>query len=113
MTAAHLARAQAYLDARLHDPGLTLLAASRDLGFSVRYLHQLFREVDSTPRTWLYDQRLRRARTMLSRRTAPALTITEVAARVGFKDPSHFSRAFKALYGFSPAEFRRREHANA
>jgi AraC-like DNA-binding protein len=50
---------------------------------------------------------------MLSRRTPPALTITEIASRVGFKDPSHFSRAFKALYGCSPAEFRKREHPYA
>jgi hypothetical protein len=31
-------------------PGLTLLAAGHDLGFSLRYLHELFREADTTPR---------------------------------------------------------------
>ncbi|MFE9650281.1 helix-turn-helix domain-containing protein [Streptomyces sp. NPDC006365] len=29
-----------------------------------------------------------------------------MALRVGFKDPSHFSRAFKARYGTSPANCR-------
>ncbi len=102
-----LARAQAYLDARLPDTDLTLLAASHDLGFSIRYLHQLFHEANSTPRRWLYDQRLDRARTMLSTADPRAPIVTEIASRVGFKDPSHFSRAFKARYGVTPADFRR------
>jgi len=102
-----LARAQAYLDARLPDTDLTLLAASRDLGFSVRYLHQLFHEANSTPQRWLYDQRLDRARTMLSTADAQAPTVTEIASRVGFKDPSHFSRSFKTRYGVTPADFRK------
>ncbi|TLS47528.1 helix-turn-helix domain-containing protein [Streptomyces montanus] len=63
-----LSRAKEYLDERLHDPGLTLLAVGHALGFSLRYLHQLFQEAGTTPRTWLYDRRLDRARTMLLRR---------------------------------------------
>lgn len=102
-----LRRAKEYLDERLHDPGLTLLAAGHALGFSLRYLHQLFQEAGTTPRTWLYDRRLDRARTMLLRPPGQdAPTIADIALRVGFKDPSHFSRAFKARYGTSPVNFR-------
>ena len=108
-----LARAQAYLEARLDDSGLTLLAASRDLGFSVRYLHQLFHEAGSTPSRWLYDQRLLRARTMLGARNPDApTTIAAIASRVGFKDPSQLSRAFKIRYGVSPATFRNTTRAS-
>ena len=86
---------------------MTLLAASRDLGFSIRYLHQLFHEAGTTPRGWLYDRRLDRARSMLLKSGQVAPAIHSIALRVGFKDPSHFSRAFKARYGSSPASYRR------
>jgi AraC-like DNA-binding protein len=33
--------------------------------------------------------------------------VTKIAYRVGFKDPSHFTRRFKARFGVSPNEFRR------
>ncbi|MGW0577507.1 helix-turn-helix domain-containing protein [Streptomyces sp. NPDC002920] len=102
-----LRRAKAYLDEYVHDPGLTLLAAAHALGFSLRYLHQLFHEAGTTPRAWLYDRRLARARTILMRQSDhDSPTITDIALRVGFKDPSHFSRAFKARYGASPITYR-------
>ncbi len=102
-----LRRAREYLNERLHDPGLTLLAVGHALGFSLCYLHQLCHEAGTTPRSWLYDQRLDRARTMLLRRSDhDSPTIADIALRVGFKDPSHFSRAFKARFGTSPANCR-------
>ncbi|MGC5018148.1 helix-turn-helix domain-containing protein [Micromonospora sp. DT47] len=48
---------------------------------------------------------------MSSRRADPAsahLTVHEVAARSGFRDPAHFGRAFRAAYGLSPREHRDR-----
>jgi AraC-like DNA-binding protein len=102
-----LRRAKTYLADRLHDPTLTLLAAGHDLGFSLRYLHQLFREADTTPRTWLYEQRLDRARALLRTAGHDRPTVGSVALSVGFKDPSHFSRVFKARYGCSPADYRK------
>ena len=33
--------------------------------------------------------------------------VTKIAYRVGFKDPSHFTRRFKARFGVSPNEYRR------
>jgi AraC-like DNA-binding protein len=102
-----LRRAKAYLSANLHDDHLTLLAASLQLGFSLRYLHQLFSEVDATPRSWLFEQRLDRARQLLVQQDADSTTLAEIAARVGFKDPSHFSRAFRRRFGTSPGALRR------
>lgn len=102
-----LRRAKEHLDERLHDPELTLLAVGQALGFSLRYLHLLFHEAGTTPRTWLYDRRVDRARALLLRRfDHGSLTVSDIALRVGFKDPSHFSRAFKARYGVSPVTYR-------
>jgi AraC-like DNA-binding protein len=33
--------------------------------------------------------------------------IAEIATRWGFRSPAHFTRAFQARYGITPAEFRR------
>jgi len=37
----------------------------------------------------------------------PDVTMLEVAGRVGYEDPSNFSRAFRHVTGLSPREFRR------
>jgi AraC-like DNA-binding protein len=36
---------------------------------------------------------------------APDAMVKQVAEKVGFDDPFHFSRAFKAVLGVSPSEF--------
>ena len=36
------------------------------------------------------------------------LQIAEISYRIGFESPSHFSRSFRASYGFSPSQWRRR-----
>ena len=36
------------------------------------------------------------------------LQIAEISYRTGFESPSHFSRSFRAFYGFSPSQWRRR-----
>jgi AraC-like DNA-binding protein len=37
------------------------------------------------------------------------LSIAEAAGAVGWTDPNYASRCFRALYGMSPTEFRRRQ----
>jgi AraC family transcriptional regulator len=34
-------------------------------------------------------------------------TISEIAEKFGFKDPSHFSRCFLRIYGVTPSRYRR------
>lgn len=54
---------------------------------------------DITPRQWIMDHRLDLAHTILESQSLPA---TEVAMRVGFKNRSHFSNAFKSRFGYAP-----------
>ena len=58
----------------------------------------------STPISFLHDIRLRRAAEIMRHETEAS--IENVAHRVGFNSRSHFSRAFKAQFGRSPASFR-------
>jgi AraC-like DNA-binding protein len=84
-----------------------LLCATRPASSSARRRRELFREADTTPRGWLYAQRLDRARAMLSGAGCDAQNVSSIALHVGFKDASHFSRAFKSRFGTSPGAYRR------
>jgi two-component system response regulator YesN len=50
--------------------------------------------------------RLGRSRQLLS---ATNDMISEVAYKVGYSDPIYFARRFKAKYGVSPSEYRKKE----
>lgn len=57
------------------------------------------------PMAFLHDVRMRRAAQLLQ--AGRGLSVDEVARRVGFSSRSHFSQAFKAQFGESPAAYRR------
>ena len=42
----------------------------------------------------------------------PAIAIADVARLVGYRQPSHFARAFRRRYGLAPAGFRERARKN-
>ncbi len=76
-------------------------------GVSLRTLQRLFRErFDTSPMTWLMEVRLSEAARLIRAGDDP---VTKVAYRVGFKDPSHFTRRFRGRFGVSPNEYRRAE----
>jgi AraC family transcriptional regulator len=56
------------------------------------------------PHQYVILRRVERAKQLL--RTAPDLSLAEVAAHVGFSDQSQFSRHFKRLFGVTPGQFR-------
>jgi AraC-like DNA-binding protein len=101
-----LKRAQKNLLAHLHDPEWTLKKTSLELGMSQRYLHQVFAGVGLTPASWWMQARLEHALRLLQ---SPGVTVREAAERTGFKDPAHFSRAFKKQHGITPGKIR--DHA--
>lgn len=67
------------------------------------YLCRLFqRFAKASPYQLLLRRRIHHAATLLQSRR---LLIKEVAAELGFADPYHFSRSFKAVMGLSPQRF--------
>src|SRR5690606_34226151 len=50
------------------------------------------------------------ARTLLRERT---LSISDVAARVGYRDPLYFSKVFRRRFGQSPANWRKQAAAES
>ncbi|WP_288813742.1 helix-turn-helix transcriptional regulator, partial [uncultured Gordonia sp.] len=101
--AADLRAVQNAMADHLHDPDHTIALVAAELGMSVRYVHKLFSTTGTTPRAWLYARRLEKARALLAR---SELGVADICAQVGFRDPSHFSRAFSRAFGVSPSRYR-------
>ena len=89
--------------------------ASTDLGpasiaaahfISTRHLHGLFQEQGTTVSTWIRTRRLEQCRRDLLDPMLADRPVAAIAARWGFVDAAHFSRAFKTAYGVSPSEYR-------
>ena len=91
---------------RCHEPNLTPAAIADAHRISKRYLHHLFAHADSTFGDELMKQRLDCAQRLLSDARFAALKVSDIAARCGFQDPSHFSRRFRMAFGARPFEFR-------
>ncbi|MER7840696.1 helix-turn-helix domain-containing protein [Streptomyces sp. NPDC096040] len=100
-------RITASVRARLGEPGLTPQDIADQHAISLRYLHRLFQRHGTTVGAWVRTRRLESAREELAEPGAAHRSIAAVAARWGFTTPSHFSRAFRDLYGMSPAQWRR------
>lgn len=73
---------------------------------SVRHLHALFAEHDTTVSTVIKQRRLEHARADLTDPSFSTKTVAAIAGRWGFVDAAHFSRVFKQHYGVSPSELR-------
>lgn len=80
-------------------------------GTSERTLLRTFvREVGTSPTAYRLALRLNEAARLTW--AEPALTMPEVAARVGFDDLPYFHRAFRREFGMTPAAYGRRERAS-
>jgi AraC family transcriptional regulator, positive regulator of tynA and feaB len=94
------------LRSRLHETGLSPLDVADQHGVSRRSLHYAFASANTTFIEHLMSLRLERAREMLNDARFSDLPVSEVAARCGFTDPSHFARRFRQQFGQSPQQFR-------
>jgi transcriptional regulator GlxA family with amidase domain len=96
--------AAGHMQHHLAEPlAITHLAALINL--SPSHFRQLFRtQIGLGPAQYLQRLRLRRARLLLER---TVLTVKEVMTRVGYKDPSHFSRDFRRFHGVAPTTLRK------
>jgi AraC-like DNA-binding protein len=89
-----------FIEARLSNRDLTPAKVAAAHHISVRRLHKLFEDQPLTVAALIRRRRLERCRADLA---GSDLTVAAVAARWGFADPAHFSRLFKATYGYNAA----------
>ena len=103
-----LSRLRQTLRDRCLEPDLSPGAVADLHGISRRYLHYLFANAGTTFGNELIRIRLELAQRLLSDQRYLALPVSEVAARCGFMEPSHFARRFRQAFGVGPTEFRAR-----
>ncbi len=110
-------RRRLYLQARVviarHYRGpLTLDAVARALASSPRQLTRAFAQFgEASFHEELSKRRLNVAAQLLIEQ--PAIPVRDVARLVGFRQASHFARAFRGRYGLTPAAFRAEGRAYA
>lgn len=87
------------------DKPCTIMALSRMVGMNDYKLKLGFRQLfGTTIFTYFSDMRMTKAKSLLSE---PDLTVAEVAYAIGYKNPQHFSSAFKKKFGILPSQMRR------
>jgi AraC family transcriptional regulator len=93
-----------YIEERLGDD-VSLEELSRLVDLSSFHLCRAFKQSTGLPpHRWRMQRRLERARELLEGTKMPVM---EVAAIVGFDDPSGFAAAFRKALGVSPSQYRR------
>lgn len=92
---------QKFMKKNLADADLNIESICAIHGISARSLNRLFSAEGTTPMRWLWQARLEGARRGILKNQH--VSITNIAFDFGFSDPSHFSRAFKRLFGVAPS----------
>lgn len=95
-----------YIEKHLSDSQLSTAKVSDACGISQRYLSSLLKQKGTSFSEFVWDQRLKIASRWLASSQPNEISIAEIAFRVGFKSPAHFSRMFKRVYNKGPREYR-------
>lgn len=94
-----------YVIANAYDPDISLQDMSQEFGLSADYISSMIkRETGAAFKEYLTMLRIGEARRLLIEN--PALTVNDVAVRVGYRKPSNFSKKFKELTGMLPSQIR-------
>ncbi len=103
-----LSRVEQFIETHLTEPALGPNEIANAVGISVRHLHRLFLQKESTVAEYIRERRLDRCQTELCNPRFSDHNITEIAFFWGFSDSAHFSRCFKRRFGVSPRLLRSR-----
>jgi AraC family transcriptional activator of tynA and feaB len=102
-----------YIEVHLSDPSLGTAMVAAANGISPRYLSFLLKQNGTPFSELVWDKRIKIASGWLSSSTPGSISIAEIAFRVGFKSPAHFSRMFKRVFSMGPREYRAASTAKA
>lgn len=92
-----------YIELHLYDE-ITLDILSQELGYTKYYLSRCFSdETHCSVNQYIYIVRIERAKLLLE---TTQESIADIAAKLQFASPSHFSTVFKKIVGQSPGEYR-------
>lgn len=96
-------RVMTVINKNIDNPELSVEMIASMVGISRVHLHRKLREItNQSTRVFIRNVRLQQAAALLSEKRQ---SIAEIAEIVGFSSTSHFSTAFKDLYGMAPSEY--------
>lgn len=96
-----------YIRTHLADPNLTHAQVAAAHHMAARTLHRLFEHEPCTVTDYIRAQRLEAVHRDLADPLFRNRSIAALAARWGFTDQAHFTRAFRAWFGANPSQARR------
>ncbi len=91
------------LHERLGEPDLQIHDVAADTFASRRQIQRVMEEQRTTFRAELARIRMDRAAELL---VATTLPVREIAARVGYRQPAQFAKAFRLRHGLAPSAYR-------
>jgi AraC family transcriptional activator of tynA and feaB len=106
-SASLLRRLMRSIDERSCDPDTDPAMVASEHGISRRYLHLVLARGGTSFGAVLIEARLMRAKALLDDARFARLSITDIAWRCGFSNPSHFARRFRRQFGTAPADYRK------
>lgn len=106
LRAARLEAVLARIRTDFSNPELSAASIGRNLQLSARYVQDLLAATGAGFSERVLEQRLLRAKTMLSDPGHASKRISEIAFEVGFNDISYFNRCFRRRFGDTPGAAR-------
>ena len=105
MTSFQLRRVVELIMASLSEE-VSLLAMAKEANVGPFYFTRMFRKtLGVTPHRFVVRQRVQKSLRLIRERK---LSLSQVAVEAGFYDQAHFTHAFRAIVGTTPAEYARR-----
>jgi AraC family transcriptional regulator len=84
---------------------IPLASLAKLVDLSLYHFARAFKQsFGAPPHRYHLARRMDRARSLLQR---PALSVTQIGIRIGFRETSSFTRAFRKFTGLTPTEYRR------
>ncbi|HEX6444402.1 MAG TPA: helix-turn-helix domain-containing protein [Streptosporangiales bacterium] len=103
-----MARVEAFVESRLHDPALSPAVIAAAHHVSVRQLYKVFETRGYSVARFVRLRRLERCRRDLADPALASRPAYAIGLAWGFTDPAHFTRSFREEYGVPPGEYRSR-----
>lgn len=103
LDARFLQRAIALIETHIDDPDFSTEAFGKEIGLSRSQLHRkLSALTGQSTHEFIRTLRLQRAAQLLAHHSG---NVSEIAYQVGFNSPSHFTRAFREMFGKPPSAY--------
>lgn len=96
-----------FIEQNLGHDGLSPSVIAKRFGYTTSYIHQLFRGENESISHYIIRRRVEEAAKTLANSLFNGMNIGEIAYSWGFNSLSHFGRAFKSRFGYTPTEYRR------